>query len=317
MVKPLPIKRSYSITFSPDGTLLAALARDVVVWDLASARKKFRVHPLSHPSHLCFSPSGEQLAIKGTSGLIVVIDSQTGKELHAFGNIEDGEGSNLRYSPCGDYLVDGSWNGRLFVRRADSGRVEFTADFPGESITDVQCASDERLWAISHSPRATTSNLPPDSDYFSVWSWPFSTSAYSIFPRRIPFVWASAISPDGRLMIVVCGAPPDTLALYRADDGAEVASTSFEAGGTGAVVCWSPDGRFIGAVKNHGIMIYDSSVLKPVSNLSVPYASDIVFAPQGHLLAVGSWEAGYVFNLDDFDGLQVRGGPLSPSTTPL
>ena len=144
-MKPLRIKQSYSIALSLDSALLATLARDVVVWDLASARKRFRAHPLSHPSHLCFSPSGGQLAIKGTSGQIVVIDSHTGKELCAFGNLDDGEGANLKYSPGGDYLIDGSWSGRLFVRRADTGQVEFSADFPGEMIMGVQSAGDGRL----------------------------------------------------------------------------------------------------------------------------------------------------------------------------
>ncbi len=298
-MKLLKIKKSYSVTFSPDGTLLATMGRYVSVWDVAKGRKKFRCNPLRHPSHLCFSPSGKQLAVKGTSGHIFIIDSETGEAVSDFMNLEDGEGANPQYSSCGEYLVDGSWNGRLFVRRASTGGIEFAQDFPGEMITRIHSAKEGQLWVVEHSPVATTSNLPLAPDYFSLWSWPFRVNSCLFFPRRISFVRLSAVTRDGSLLAVVHGTPPVTLAVYRMSDGTEAGSVSIEAGGMGNGLSWSPDGRYIGLAQSKGAVVYEADKLKPVRDFSVPYASDIAFATQGNLLAIGSWQAGLVISLDE------------------
>ena len=134
-MRPLKIKGCDVVTFSPDGRRLACFARYVFVWDLVKRIKTLKSHPLSCPASVCFSPSGHQLAVKSTSGQIVIIDPEDGIILCDFRNFQDGEGSNIRSSPCGDFLIDGSWNGRLSVRRVDSGKIEFVQEFPGEMIS--------------------------------------------------------------------------------------------------------------------------------------------------------------------------------------
>lgn len=62
--KRINLKVCYEVAFSPDGQLLAVIGRDVVLWDFPRGEKRFRVHPLSHPSHVAFSRSGDRLAVK-------------------------------------------------------------------------------------------------------------------------------------------------------------------------------------------------------------------------------------------------------------
>ena len=118
--KRINLKVSYKVAFSPDGQLLAVIGRDVVSWDFPRGEKRFRVHPLSHPSHVAFSRSGDRLAVKNTAGRIVILDPATGQVAVDFGNKRDGEGCGPVFSPCDRYLVDGTWGGRLLVRDAGS-----------------------------------------------------------------------------------------------------------------------------------------------------------------------------------------------------
>ena len=102
--KRINLKVSYEVAFSPDGQLLAVIGRDVVLWDFPRGEKRFRVHPLSHPSHVAFSRSGDRLAVKNTAGRIVILDPATGQVAVDFGNKRDGEGCGPVFSPC-----DATW----------------------------------------------------------------------------------------------------------------------------------------------------------------------------------------------------------------
>ena len=97
-MKPWKIGTSNTVAFSRDGRLLAALGRDVSVWDVALKSKVARSHPFSHLSDVAFSPNQHHLTVKSTSGQIVVIDAQSGQTAVDFKNPADGEGSNLHYS---------------------------------------------------------------------------------------------------------------------------------------------------------------------------------------------------------------------------
>jgi hypothetical protein len=184
-MKPWKIGTSYAVAFSRDGRMLATLGRDVSVWDLALKSKMVRSHPFSHPSDAAFSPDQRHLAVKSTSGQIVVIDTQSGLTVVDFKNAADGEGSNLQYSFCGAYIVDGSWGGRLSVRRVDSGAHEFVQDFGGEGIRSVHRSADGQHWIIAHVLKATSDDQPPPPDYFFIWAWPFRRGGYRIMPERV------------------------------------------------------------------------------------------------------------------------------------
>jgi hypothetical protein len=296
-MKPWKIKASYAVAFSCDGRLLATLARDVAIWDLALRSKVTRAHPFSHPSDAAFSPDQRHLAVKSTSGRIVVIDAQSGRTVVDFNNAADGEGSNILYSSCGSYIVDGAWNGRLSVRRASSGALEFVREFPDEMIRSVHCAEDGKLWVIAHGSKATSRDGPPPPDYFSVWGWPFGSGGYRVLPERIAFSHSSALSPDGALLAVVHGVPP-TLSVFRINDGACVGVVPIQIGGTGHALGWSTDGRLIGSVQDQNVVFYAWPGLRKMHELALAYASDVAFSPRGDVFVVGSWEVGWVLSAE-------------------
>lgn len=309
-MRPWKIGTSNTVAFSRDGRLLATLGRGVSIWDVALESKAVRAHPFSHPSDAIFSPDQRHLAIKSTSGQIVIIDAQLGQTIVDFKNAADGEGSNIQYSPCGKYIVDGTWSGRVSVRRTDSGKPEFVQELGGEMIRSVHSSADGKRWIIAHGCKATSDDRPPPPDYFSVWSWPFRPGAYRVLPERVAFARSAALSPDGGLLAVVHGAPPDTLSVFQLSDGTCAGAVSIQGGGTGDALGWSADGRLIGSVQDQTVVFHAWPGLGKMRELALDYPSDVAFSPHGDLLAVGSWQVGWVLPVD---ALATTSLPRKPS----
>lgn len=295
--KGLKIGTSYSVAFSPDGSCLVTLGRDVVLWDLPGRKKTWRSRPLSYPSHPAFSPDGNLLAVKNTAGHIVILDAATGERVHDFKNEEDGEGSRIEFSPCGRYLIDGSWGGIFSVREVKSGQIEFRQGFPNEMLTWLQSIHGQRSWVVSHSPRATSHTAPPAPAYFSLWSWPFSRSGFITVPRRFPFLRAAAAAEDGSYLAAVHGAPPTDLEVIWLGDGVTTASAGIVTGGSGLTLRWSHAGTILGSLQASGAVFYQGSALSRAGEVPLPFPSDIAFSPEDEWVALGSWSAGLLLPL--------------------
>ena len=117
-------------------------------------------------------------------------------------------------------------------------------------------------------------------------------------PERIAFAGSSALSPDGAFLAVVHGAPPNTLSVFQINDGACVGVVSILSGGTGHALGWSTDGRLIGSVQDRNVVFYTWPGLKKKHELVLAYPSDVKFSPRGDVLAVGSWQIGWVLPAD-------------------
>lgn len=299
MRKPLKIGRAYAVAVSPDETRVASLARFVFVWDLRSGKKSFRSHPCAHPSDAVFSPNGKYLAIKSTSGRIVVVSADNGRSVSDFRNDADGGGSNLAYSGCGEFLVDGTGDGRLVVRRWKSGAAVFVETFQQEMIGAVHRDTTGQRWVVEHQPILPPGEkfLPPG--YFSVWEWPFRSKTYSVLPHRVGLLYSSALSADGRhLAVVRGGSPNDLLEVFKIPSAKPVACARIKTGGTDSVICWSPDGRFLGSVQAERIAIYEMPKLSCVAEFALSYPSDVAFSPRSNWVVLGDWKQGVVTAAD-------------------
>ena len=246
-MKPLKIGPSYELAFSADGDRLTAVSRNVGIWDLSKRSKVVRVHPFSHPDSVDFSPDGANLAAKNTSGHIVVISAETGETIISFKNTRDGEESNLCYSSCGEYLIDGTWDGSLSVRRADSGEREFLEEFRQEMIVGIYRSDSGNRWIVAHHQK-WTAGMPVDEPftaYFSTWDWPFRKGGYRVFLKNIQAHDSSAITSDGALLAIIEDVNPRKLSVYEVATGVSVGSVPIETGGG---LAWVSAGRLISGI---------------------------------------------------------------------
>jgi WD40 repeat protein len=298
MPKPLKIGRAYEVAVSPDEDRLAVLARFVFVWDLHSGKKVFRSHPFAHPSYASFSPDGQYLAVKNTGGRIVVLAADDGRTVADFKNESDGEGSNLAYSSCGEFLIDGSWAGHLRVRQSTDGTITFEEHFPNEIITGIHREATGQNWIVEHSPKVRPGGNFAPPDYFSAWDWPFRTKGYSVLPYRVALLSSSALSADGGRLAIVERGPAPTLAVVDPRTAGPVHGVPIELGGTGSALRWSPDSRFLGSVQKKRIAIYQVPELSCVAEFASSYPSDIAFCAKSNLVVLGDWEQGTVVVAD-------------------
>jgi WD40 repeat protein len=155
------------------------------------------------------------------------------------------------------------------------------------------CAATAR-WVIAHQARAAKDNESPLPDRFSIWQWPFRAGHCEWSAFRISFVQSSSLSPDGRLIALVHGAPESVLSIFDLSDGVCLASVGVQSGGTGAALAWSPDGAQLASVQDGAVRLYSVPALRLSHEILVDYPSDLAFSPDGSLLTLGAWAVGWL-----------------------
>lgn len=286
--KPLKLLCSYKAEFSQTGSLLVTLSKDIVVWDVERRAKRYRVHPFSHPSECSIHPDETRIVVKNTAGQIALLDAQDGRLVRLLDSANGNEGSNILYSLCGEYVVDGSWNGQLTVRSATSGDIVFQKTFPGEMITKIAHSGRDDRWFVVHQPKAVLENLAPAPAYISVWNWPLA-SPVDFLHSPGNCINALSISPDGRNISIVSH---DSISVIDLAEKRSVGAAPFIFGGTAFVVSWSPDSREIATVQRNSFVFFDASTVKKSKTIELQFASDIAYSPDGTQLALGAWTAG-------------------------
>ena len=298
LMRPLKLKTSNSVAFSPSGATCLTLARDVSLWDINSRKKSWRSHPFSDPSDAAFSPKGDVIAVKSTSGRIVTLASDTGQLLHDFENTAEGEGSNLLFSACGRFIVDGSWDGLLTVRDAFSGAARYRREHEGEMLCRIHSVRGGTAWVVEHSPKAKTDDRPPADGYFTLRTWPVLDDAPAALGIRLPLICASAVSEDGSRLAVLFGAPPEDLHVYELPSEKLLWQERVASGGSGSELRWSQCGRFLASVQKDCILHYGGATGEHMAEYSLPFPSDVDYSPDSRLIALGSWQAGEVRPLE-------------------
>jgi WD40 repeat protein len=271
---------SFRVAWSPDSKRLVTLGRRVAVWDVDARKKIGEVKPFSHESSVDVSPSGDRFAVKNTQGTVAVVDLETALVRLVLPGDEYGEGAGVRFSPDGEYVVDGSWNGDLLVRDATTGAIALHER--SAAVQVLASTPDRELWAYNC------------GDTLVLRRWPFDANEPNVFRfERHAFVVADVALVDAdRVAIARTGGvetwnfgtePPEALAHWPT-----------AIAGTGDVVACSADGRFVAHAGGGAATILDDE-LRVVWHEPFEYPSDVAFSPDGRLLAVGDWSKGVVF----------------------
>lgn len=297
--KKIKFSASFEFALSPRGDLIAAIGHNIVVANTIQMKRLFSCHPLANPSHACFSHDGSQLAVKNTSGKIVIINPNGGETQVDLNNAHEGEGSSVLFSPCDRYLVDGSWAGHIRVRDANNGSIKKDFSYgPGVMITRVSCSQDAQTWAFVHQPISKPGENFAEAPHITLWGWPLSVS--EIVRPELDNLHNATLSPDGSHLAIVGYSRSQQKSVLRllTKTGNVVCSTTVDSTSYNGLR-WSPDGTFIGMVQESRIVIYSIPDLQECKSYELEYPTDVCFAPDLSFIALGTIKSGIVKPFED------------------
>jgi RNA polymerase sigma factor (sigma-70 family) len=268
-----------SLTFAPDGNLLAATYGDPTVglWDLATRKKVRQLQGKDfYVDHVAFSADGKTLA--GSDGYGATLwDVATGKFRHDFGHTYCID--SIHFSPDGRRLVSGAAYTDNVVRIWEPLTGKETARLRGhrDGIEVVQYAPDGKLIASG-------------SQDGSVRLWDAATGREV---RRLEakdgMVYAMAFAPDGKT--IAAGGKRKAVHLWDVATGRELRSFD-NPGGFILRLAFSPDGKLLATrgMEEKEVRLWDVARGEQVRRLTgVPAGCpSLEFSPDGQLLAAGT-----------------------------
>ncbi len=295
--KPLPIGKSYSVAFTPDGERLIAVGPRVAIWSLATRERLGAYRPFAHPHGLDVTRDGTRGIVKNSLGQLCLmaldVDPPT---MSPLGVARGQAGCAPRFSACGRYVVDGSWEGHLTVLAADTGAPVVEDLYPGCMLRSITSDAAGQVFAYvrQHKARDRESGVPGSE--LVVRRWPFEEHPETVVPGPWSFVNWLCVSPDGRRLAV---AQPDDLSVVDLQEPGNIVRRAAPLVIRG--LAWSPDGARVVMAAENQASFHDPATLERRERLVVPHACDIAFSPDGRWVAVGSHEQGFVMALDGLE----------------
>jgi WD40 repeat protein len=276
-----PDIESQTVTFSPDGKMMAAVenSKAVDLWEVATGKKVCQLQLVGegiHVNSLAFSPDSKTLAAGGSGfGAICVWDVVTGKPIHRF-KAGGGAGSVdlLTYSPDGRTLLGG-----------EEGRLWDLAT--GKEIRSFGW-KDAKVAVFSHNGKLVATG--DKAGVIRLWD---TITGKEIHPHHghQESILSVAYSPDGRtLASVTVGSwnlGDQAIRLWEIATGKEIRQLGKrDTWGYGSVA-YSPDGKILVSMDNRTIYLWDTASGKEIRRFRERNEDPrgAIFSPDGKLLA--------------------------------
>ena len=260
-----------SITFSPDGRLLASGSSDktIKLWEVSTGRllKTLKGH-VEDVNSVAFSPDGRLLAGGGDDSVIKLWEVSTGKLMYTFKGSWNGVLS-IAFSPDGKYLASGSRDGILRIWRVSTGKLLYAVE------------EENEVTSVSFSPNG---ELLASGVNYTIKLRDVSTGRLlRTFTGHKHYTISISFSPDGKYL--ASGSQDDTIKLWDVSTGKLL--YTLESGYT-ISISFSPDGKYLASAGVYTIRVWEVSTGKLVHKLEGHNAvRSISFSPDGRLLASG------------------------------
>ena len=301
----LPTARQvYSVSFSPDGTMLASGSDDgtIQLWNTSTGADIATLsgHPLRVYS-VSFSPDGRTLASGDWTETVKLWDVTTGHNVATLTEAKDGllRQISLAFSPDGRLLASGFPDGTVKLWNVAT-RTQITVLF----------AHMLQVLSVSFSPDGAT--LASSSDDGTVKLWDVATSKNIASLKHRNWVDSVSFSPDGRTL--ASGSRDGTVRLWNVTTKENIA-TFFGHVNDVTSVSFSPDGTTLASMSaDETVKLWDlatGDVITLYGHTNV--GTSVVFAPNGTTVATGTndetvrlWDVEVGRNIDSF-GLHTGG----------
>ncbi len=268
----------YSLTFSPDGALLAAGARDgtIQIWQVRDGTpvRTLRGH-LWVVEGLAFSPDGTLLASGSRDKTVRIWRLSDGRLLRT---LKGGGQSvwDVAFSPDGRFVAAGLWSGAVRLWRPTTGGLVTSLSAHKWGVRSVAFSPDGQYLASGAADRVI--------QVYRVKGW---AQVLTLTGHRDD-VDGLAFSPDGTLL--ASGSWDATVRVWRLTDGQGV-YTFRDHEDRVLGVAFSPDGLYLASASKDGTVriwrMTDGRLLYTLSG-HTDWVTAVAFSPDGAVLASAS-----------------------------
>src|SRR5262249_23085449 len=235
----------------------SAAGQEVVAWDWASGRSKWRAALHSEPRSLSYRPDGRRLAVLCGGGELLIFDPENGREaLRWRAHDEEAAGhcvnnGAVRCSPDGRSVLTWGMGNDVRVWEADTGRPRYPPLRHRDKCHDLQFSPDGRSMALA-------------SYDGSVRVREIATGTVIVeLPAHPDAVYSAGFSPNGRLLVTACRDLMVRVWDWRAG---RLACPPFEHTKEANAATFTPDGRWVLSASEDGTArAWDWRTGKPVT----------------------------------------------------
>ena len=311
-----------SISFSPDGTLLASASeggvREIRLWDVATRTSSGTLG--EHDGELrsvSFSPDGTALASAADDRTVRIWDLATGQRIATL----EGHGGSVRsvaFSPDGAALASGADDHTIRIWDVTTGQDLSTLEGHKGSVRSVSFSPDGtslasgsedetvRLWDVvtgantaileGHAHWVRSVAFSPDGRTLAsagTWDgkvnlWDLATGSAAVLGGHRDWIMSVSFSPDGRML--ASGGRAGVIELWDVRSATKVSTLVGDAGYVRAL-SFSPDGRKLASgSEDHTVRLWDLETGASTGTLEghTRRVASVAFSPDGAILASGS-----------------------------
>ncbi len=199
-----------SLTWSPDGTILASASRDVTIrlWDAHAGQLRKILQCTSPILSVAWSPGGDLLASGSFDGTVRLWDIRSGKVEWTLGGQQQGPIS-VAWSPDGRTLASYSFDSVVLLWDVETGDIRHTLAGHTAEVLGVAFAPDGRLLASASRDRT-----------LRLWE-PHTGRQLMQLERHTDSIQSVAFSQEGRVLI--SQSRDRTIRLWRVGSWEQVA----------------------------------------------------------------------------------------------